>query len=125
VQADLDRKVGQPRAALGEERFCAAWAAGRALLLEQAVEEAAVLAATLTRESTAAPNLSAVPPARSGRPRGGGPAVVAQGLTNAEVAERLFLSRRTVGAHLRRIYDKLDVTTRAAAIGFAVDHGLA
>jgi DNA-binding CsgD family transcriptional regulator len=49
---------------------------------------------------------------------------VAAGLTNAQVAERLFISPRTVNAHLTRIYGKLDVPTRAAAIRLAVDDGL-
>lgn len=38
----------------------------------------------------------------------------AQGLTNREIGERVFLSPRTVGAHFYRIFPKLDITTRAA-----------
>ncbi len=51
--------------------------------------------------------------------------LVAAGLTNTQVAERLVLSRLTVNAHLRTIFDKLDVPSRVAATRFAVDHGLA
>ena len=51
--------------------------------------------------------------------------LVAQGLTNAQVAERLFVTPRTVGAHLTGIYTKLDVDNRAAAIRVALDHGFA
>ena len=50
--------------------------------------------------------------------------LVAAGLSNAEVAERLSLSPRTVNAHLTTIYGKLGVTTRGAATRFALDHDL-
>jgi len=50
--------------------------------------------------------------------------LVADGLTNAQVAERLFLSPHTINAHLTTIYAKLAVPSRAAAIRFALDHGL-
>ena len=39
-------------------------------------------------------------------------ALVAQGMTNVQVADRLGMSRFTVDGRLRRIYTKLDVTTR-------------
>ncbi|MDN4481785.1 helix-turn-helix domain-containing protein [Demequina muriae] len=42
-------------------------------------------------------------------------AAVAQGASNREVAERLFISDKTVGRHLANIYVKLDVGTRTAA----------
>ena len=51
--------------------------------------------------------------------------LVAQGLTDAQVAERLYLSPRTVGRHLASIYNKLGVATRLAATRFALEHGLA
>jgi predicted ATPase/DNA-binding CsgD family transcriptional regulator len=51
--------------------------------------------------------------------------LVAQGLTDAQVAERLILSRRTVSTHLTSIYGKLQITSRSAATRFAVEHGLA
>ncbi|WUD70376.1 AAA family ATPase [Streptomyces sp. NBC_00510] len=38
--------------------------------------------------------------------------LAASGLTNKQIAERLFLSHRTVGAHLYQIYPKLGITTR-------------
>jgi DNA-binding NarL/FixJ family response regulator len=50
--------------------------------------------------------------------------LVAVGLSDAEAAERLFLSVRTVNAHLRSIYRKLDVSSRTAAGRFAHSNGL-
>jgi DNA-binding CsgD family transcriptional regulator len=41
-------------------------------------------------------------------------ALAAAGLTNKQIGERLFLSPRTVGSHLYRLYPKLGITSRAA-----------
>jgi DNA-binding CsgD family transcriptional regulator len=40
--------------------------------------------------------------------------LAAAGMTNKEIGERLFLSHRTVGAHLYRVFPKLGITSRAA-----------
>ncbi len=48
---------------------------------------------------------------------------LSQGLTNKDIAQSLFLSVRTVEAHLRNIYDKLDVSSRTEAALWAVNHG--
>ena len=91
---------------LSAEEGRAAWEAGRAMTLEQALKRGL-----------------AEPEAKS-RLADGGPLsarevevlrLVADGLTDAQVAERLYLSPRTVGQHLRAIYTKLDVPSRAAA----------
>jgi DNA-binding CsgD family transcriptional regulator len=50
--------------------------------------------------------------------------LVATGLTDAQVAEQLFLSPRTVGAHLRSIRAKLGVASRSAATRYAVEREL-
>jgi predicted ATPase/DNA-binding CsgD family transcriptional regulator len=51
--------------------------------------------------------------------------LVAGGLADADIAERLFISARTVHAHLRSIYGKLGVKNRTAAARYAIDCGLA
>ena len=50
--------------------------------------------------------------------------LVAQGLTDAQVAEHLVISPRTVNWHLTSIYSKLGVSSRAAATRYAIDHKL-
>lgn len=51
-------------------------------------------------------------------------AVLAEGLTNAEIADQFFLSPRTVENHVAAILMKLDVPTRAEAVAVARDRGL-
>ena len=51
--------------------------------------------------------------------------LVAQGLTDAQVATQLVISRRTVHTHLNSIYSKLAVTSRSAATRYAIEHHLA
>jgi DNA-binding CsgD family transcriptional regulator len=45
------------------------------------------------------------------------------GLTNSEIAEKLFISKKTVEHHVSAIYGKLGVTTRAKAIAWAGESG--
>lgn len=50
--------------------------------------------------------------------------LVADGLTDPQVAERLYLSPRTIHTHLGSIFNKLGVNSRAAATRVAVERGL-
>lgn len=52
-------------------------------------------------------------------------ALVAQGLTDREIAARLFISPKTVDRHLRNIFNKLGVANRAALAAYAARQGLA
>ena len=49
---------------------------------------------------------------------------VALGLSNLQIADRLFISEKTVGRHLERIFAKLDVLSRTAAVTAGVERGL-
>lgn len=50
-------------------------------------------------------------------------ALLAEGLSNIEIAERLAISEKTVRNHASNIFDKLGVWSRAQAIVFARDRG--
>jgi len=49
-------------------------------------------------------------------------ALIADGLINIEIAERLFVSEATVKSHISHIFSKLELRDRAAAIVFAYDN---
>jgi DNA-binding CsgD family transcriptional regulator len=101
----LDADLAAARAGLGEDAFAVAYAAGREL-----DEDAAVAYATRARGERRRPahgwdSLTATE-AHVAR-------LAAAGLTNKQIAGRLLMGAETVKTHLGRVYDKLDVHTRA------------
>ena len=102
------------------------------MTLEEALAEAAQVQAQSTPSSNAPPAPVETPstfPAR-GNPFGLTAReievlrLVTQGLTTTQIAEQLMISPRTADAHLRSIYSKLEVTSRAAATRSAIEHQL-
>jgi DNA-binding NarL/FixJ family response regulator len=51
--------------------------------------------------------------------------LLAEGATDREIADRLFISHRTAMQHVANILGKLEVSSRTAAAAFALRHGLA
>ncbi len=111
-------QITAARARLSGEAFAAAWAEGRAISPEQAVEYA------LEQEATPEPTTPEPYPAGLSAREAEVLRLVAQGMTNAEVAEKLFISSRTVNWHLGSIYRKLGFHSRTEATRFAVELGL-
>jgi len=114
-RAEYERGVAAVRSGLDEVAFSAAWSEGRAMTPEQAVEYALEPSSATPRQKDTA-ELST----REVEVLG----LVAEGLTDPQVGARLYLSPRTVGQHLRSIYQKLGVPSRAAAVKEAVGRGL-
>jgi DNA-binding NarL/FixJ family response regulator len=50
--------------------------------------------------------------------------LIGRGASNAEIGQRLYIGEGTVKTHVSRIFSKLGVRDRAAAVVFAFDHGL-
>ena len=113
---DYEGRLAAARAQLDEAAWEAAWAEGRAMTPEEAMEYA----------------LKTEEPVPSSKGEKGELSkrelevlrLVAEGLTNPQVADRLYVSPRTVGFHLRSIYRKLGVPSRAAAAKAAFEQGL-
>ena len=50
--------------------------------------------------------------------------LLARGMSNRQIAERLVITPKTAGNHVEHIYAKIDASSRAGAAMFAVQHGL-
>lgn len=125
-EALAERQLAALRDRLDPDVLATAWAAGKALSTAQAVAEADALATALSTAGATGDTgpERALPGGLSAR-EADVLRLAATGLTNARIADRLFLSEHTVRAHLQRIYQKLDVHTRSEATRFALEHGLA
>jgi ATP/maltotriose-dependent transcriptional regulator MalT len=109
------------RSQLDEGALSEAWEEGGAMSMEAAIEYALLEEeSSTTILSSSTPEYPAGLTSREVEVLG----LVAEGLTNAQVAQRLFLSPRTVHRHLNSIYRKLKVNSRAAATRFALERGL-
>ncbi|MEV7774097.1 response regulator transcription factor [Kitasatospora sp. NPDC086791] len=51
-------------------------------------------------------------------------ALIAEGLSNAEIAQRLFVSQATVKTHINNLFAKTAVRDRAQAVAYAFRHGI-
>jgi DNA-binding CsgD family transcriptional regulator len=119
--ADYERSLSAARVYLGERAFAAAWSQGRAMTPQQAL---AAQGQKPTQTPTTAITPSTYPAGLTAREvevlR-----LLAGGLTNQQIADKLVLSPRTVHAHISSIYSKLAVTSRSVATRYAIEHHLA
>jgi ATP/maltotriose-dependent transcriptional regulator MalT len=111
--------VAAVRAQLDEKTFTEAWDEGWSMTLEQVLAvppSAAVSRSVPTPVTTSPAGLTAreVEVLR----------LVAQGLTDAQIAGRLVISPHTIHAHLSSIYSKLGISSRSAATRFTFEHPL-
>jgi predicted ATPase/DNA-binding CsgD family transcriptional regulator len=128
-RADYDHAIALARLQLDEPSFTAAWAQGRAMTLEHvfAVRGPVTIPDSLpTSQPAASPlekSVSSYPDGLTAREvevlR-----LVAQGMTNAQMAEQLVISPHTVNTHLKSIYGKIGVSSRSAATRYAIEHKL-
>jgi len=117
---EYEQTLTLARAQLTDAEFKAEQAVGRALSLEQAVKYALHLPLPLSRASQEGMEPSQVLTAREREVT----ALIAQGLSNGEIAEKLVLSKRTVEHHIANILSKLGFTNRAQIVRWAIENGL-
>jgi DNA-binding CsgD family transcriptional regulator len=132
-QADDEQMRTVVQAQLGEQAFAQALAEGRAMRPEQAlaVPEHTLLASHPPAKTTTSSRRSRQPllsPSETLDLTTREMEVLrllAQGLSDAQIADVLVIRPRTVNAHLRSIYSKLGITSRHAATRYAIEHRLA
>ncbi len=129
-QIAMRRSWYQPRLAeartwLRASEFESAWAAGRALTTEEVVAEARSVAEELqaigaeNARGGASPGRHGLSPREVEVLR-----LLVAGQTDREIGESLFISRRTAQGHVARVFDKLGVNTRTAAVTAAISSGI-
>lgn len=109
----LDAAIAISRQKLGDKRSREAWDQGAAMDLEHVVSYALEDVA-LARDDTSGLSRREVEVATR----------IAAGMSNREIGETLFLSKRTVEGHVDRIRNKLGLRSRTELAAWAVDHGL-
>jgi DNA-binding CsgD family transcriptional regulator len=114
-RADHEAAVAALRASLGAEGFGAARSEGRVLSLDDAVAYVSRARGARRRPSTGWASLTPTELQVVG--------LAVEGLTNPEIAGRLFISRDTVKTHLSHIYAKLGVTNRTELATLAASRG--
>ncbi len=123
----VEGMIAAIQSSIGEEAFSAAQATGAALSLEDAAAEVQSVASITLPAPAVRP---AEPTASAASLRGltsreiAVLQLVATGMSDREIGDALFISRRTVSKHVASILAKLDVATRAAASSEAVRLGL-
>ena len=105
MEESHQRAAGRARGVLGDRRYAAVHAEGAGRPLDLVVRRAIDSA-----EEQFAPQPGA--PAALTRRELEIAAMVASGLSNREIAARLFISKRTVDAHVEHIYGKLEISSR-------------
>jgi ATP/maltotriose-dependent transcriptional regulator MalT len=106
----------QLKGTIAPERYARAWELGQVVPLDQLFE-------WLTRLRHLAAE-SAVPPGPLSDRELDVLRLIADGLSNAEIAERLYLAIGTVKVHIKHIFDKLDVKSRTEAVKRARELGI-
>ena len=112
--AERDADLGALRTSMEPAAFQLVWDEGRTLTLADAVAYARRRRGERRRPAI---GWAALTPAETQVVR-----LVKQGLTNPEIAERLFISPRTVQAHLTHVFAKLGISSRSALAAEAARH---
>jgi non-specific serine/threonine protein kinase len=120
----FERAIAATRRGLGDAAWAGEHARGQRLRREEVEAEIARVLSSGQQVARPATEPSPLAAALTGRERQV-LRLLADGLTNQEIGDTLYLSRRTASTHVDHILTKLDVRSRTAAVAFAIRHGLA
>lgn len=120
-QAEFDRTIASVRARLGDQAFAAAMDRGRPITFDDAADEALALAAAPAGEREGTRRAVAAEAPLTAREREVA-ALIAEGLSNREIAGRLVIAERTAEGHVQSILNKLAFNSRAQVAVWAVEH---
>jgi DNA-binding CsgD family transcriptional regulator len=115
-EGEYEAAVTRVRAELGDDGFREAYAAGGGLSVDEAVEYARRGRGPRRRPRVGWESLTPTELEVAG--------LVSKGLSNPQIAERMFISRKTVATHLSHVFAKLGISSRAALSAEATRHGL-
>lgn len=126
--SSYDQHFAATRAALGEDGFAAIWTLGHAMTFRQVVEYALEANVGAVSESSATRAAKPKDPASRCEPLSPRECevaiLVAEGVSNREIATRLFISERTAQTHVQHILDKLGFSSRVQIASWTVQRGL-
>lgn len=114
------RRLASVTATLGPKGYLEVWKAARTTAIDETLAEARAWRPSTSAGPDPPESRSSLSPRETEVLR-----LMTDGLTNQQIADRLFVSRRTAATHVGNILTRLDLPSRTAAVAWAIRNGIA